>query len=241
MAGTLDPCPGIRLEHPLRMRRRAILCMLVSVYALSCNSARAQGVAGTIGVFVSEYIRAFNAKDVSRLRSLEHPASIACVTSDAQYFYDEMLKVHIRDPIPPAPRVETKPVAGTQELPGKGWAEFPIRPSHEIHLTYSRGPEESADLTVWAVRQGDRWYQVEPCLTTAALEALRADEPDRRARIADAQARVASIEEPLRSELKALIREGKPITARKRYQAATGTDLDAAMLVIYHLTAEALR
>ena len=218
-----------------------MLCMLVSIYASPCSSTPAQGASGTISVFVNQYIQAFNAKDLEQLRSLLHPASIACVASQAQYFYDEMLKTHIREPIPRTARVDTKTVDDHQELPGKGWAEFPIRPSHEIHVTYSRGPEDSADLIVWAVQQNGRWYQVEPCLTAAAVDSLRADEPARRERIAAAQARVASIEEPLRSELKALIREGKPITAQKRYQAATGSDLNTAMLVIYHLTAEALR
>lgn len=52
---------------------------------------------------------------------------------------------------------------------------------------------------------------------------------------------MAAIDEPLRSELKRLIREGKTVTAQKRYQAAEGTDLETAMLVIYHLTPEALK
>lgn len=114
-------------------------------------------------------------------------------------------------------------------------------PTHQIHLTYSRGPEDSADLILWAVRRSDRWFLVDPCLTPAALQTLRADEPARQARLAQTQARVAAIDEPLRSELERLIREGKTVTAQKRYQAAEGTDLETAMLVIYHLTPEALK
>jgi hypothetical protein len=152
-----------------------------------------------------------------------------------------MLAVQIRDPIPPAYHVDARQVDAAQVLPGTGWADFPVRPAQEIHLTFSRGPEESADLIIWTAQRGDRWYQVEPCLTPTALESLRADEPARQARVARAQARVAAIQEPLRSELKTLIREGKTITAQKRYQAATGTDLETAMVVIYHLTPEALK
>jgi hypothetical protein len=212
---------------------------MVAALVSCCAPAQAQSIPRTVDALTAAYVRAFNAKDVSTLRSLLHPASIACITPESRYFCDEMLAVHIRDPIPATYHVEMKPVANNLELPGKGWAEFPVRPTQQIRLTFSRGPEESADLIVWAMRQGNRWYQVEPCLTATALQTLKADEPARKARVAEAQARVAAIQEPLRSELKALIRQGRTVTAEKRYQAATGSDLESAMLVIYHLTPEA--
>jgi hypothetical protein len=222
-------------------RQAIIVVLLTSSLFSSCAATQAQGVRGSVDEFLVEYVTAFNAKDVDRLRSLLHPRSLACITSDNKRIYDEALAVLIRDPIPSRHEFRTTLVGAQNELPFKGYAEFPIRPSHEIRITYSRGLEDSAEHELWLLLERDRWYEVDPCMTEATLKGLQADEPARQARIAKTRALVVAINEPLRSELKALIREGKSSSARQRYQDASGQDADASALVVYQLTPEAIQ
>ncbi len=123
-------------------------------------------------------------------------------------------------------------------MPGRGYFEFPVRPSHQIEIKYSLG-ENNGIIVLAVVGEAGRWYEVEPCVTRETLKNYRDGEASRRANAEKVRALVAAIKEPLRSELKALIREQKYQTARARFEQATGQAPGInGMLVIRELKTE---
>lgn len=189
--------------------------------------------------FVEEYLAVRNARDVPRLKSLLHPNSLACITAENKSFYDDRTTQLLNeDRVPTDYEVKITPIRGTDELPWKGYFEFPVRPSHQIEIKYSLG-EDSGMIVLAVVNESGRWYEVDPCATKETLKNYSEGQASRRALAEKAKALVAAIKEPLRSELLALIREQKYQTARARYEQATNqTPGINGMLVIRELKAE---
>jgi hypothetical protein len=212
--------------------------LVASMFLSSCAHSQAQGIRGDIKEFVAQYVAALNAKDTVRLNSFLHPKSIACVTKDTKPYYDEGMAIHLRDPIPANYTYTLSPLDTKAPQPLEGYAQFPVRPSHQLQIEYDEG-EDHGVVLVWLVQEKDRWLQDDPCATEQVLKQFRDDEPARKERVAKHKALVAAIQEPLRSELLALLREHKTVTATKRYQEASGENYETSMFVIYELTPEA--
>ena len=217
-----------------------LLPILVSLLTCSCSHTKAQGIRGDIKDLAAQYVAAVNAKDVERLNSFLHPLSLACMTPDTKDYDDRALATRIRDSIPTTYEFKTTPVDEKEIKSIESYARFPVRPALRLQIDFGEG-EDHGTLLLWLLQEKGRWYQVEPCLTEQTLKEFRDDEPARKARVAKTLALVAEIKEPLRSELKTMIRDHKTVTATKRYQEASGQDYETCMMVIYELTPEARR
>jgi hypothetical protein len=224
----------------MKIREAAMLSWLWALVAsvLICSSylrTRAQGVGGDVKDFVSEYVAALNAKNVTRLDALLHPQSLTCVTPETKSYYDEARAAQMRDPIAAnyTLRVSVPDDKELKSLDGS-W-RFPVRPTRKLQIEYRQG-EDSGILLLWLVQENGRWFEDDPCATEKTLKEFHDDEPARQKRIAHSKALAAAIKEPLRSELIGLLREHKTTTATMRYQKATGSDYETSMLVIYELT-----
>ena len=214
------------------------LLFLASVLACSCSNGSAQGVPGTVDDFVKAYVDALDAKDVARLNSLLHPKSLACVTPENRDYYDQARAAAIREPVPADYKVEVTPPDDRDLHLGPTFGEFPVRPTQKVQIHYQEG-EDAGTAVLFLVQEKGRWLEDDPCVSQQMLKQFRDDEPARKERIAKTDALVAAIQEPLRSQLKALIREHKTMTATKQYQQASGQDYETCMFVIYELTPEA--
>ena len=214
----------------------AFLCL--SSVAQSTNSPVQKEPASMSGL-VAEYVAARNAKDLPRLKSLLHPKSLECITAENKDFYDDRTTLLLNeDRVPTNYELKITPIRGKDELPWKGYFEFPVRPSHQIEIKYSLG-EDNGMIVLAVVHERGRWYEVDPCATRETLKNYREGEAARRAQAEKTKALVTAIKEPLRSELQALIREQKYQTARTRYEQATGQAPGInGMLVIRELKAE---
>jgi hypothetical protein len=191
---------------------------------------------------VVEYLAARNAKDLPRLKSLLHPKSLECITAENKDFYDDRITLLLNeDRVPTNYELKITPIRGTDELPQNRYFEFPVRPSHQIEIKYSLG-EDNGMIVLAVVHESGRWYEVDSCATRETLKNYREGEAARRAQAEKVKALVTAIKEPLRSELRALIREQKYQTARARYEQAAGQAPGInGMLVIRELKAELRR
>lgn len=213
------------------------LCLL-SCLLVSCAHTQAQGVSGDVKNFVTQYVAAFNAKDMRQLNALLHPKSLACVTPENKNYYDEAMAVHLRDPIPANYTFTVSPVNQSNMKSMESMWRFPVPPTGQLQIEYQQG-EDSGIVLVYLVQENGRWLQDDPCATEQTLKEFREDAAARKQRIAEHKAMAAAIKEPLRSELIGLLREHNTSTATKRYQEATGKDYETSMFVIYELESEA--
>src|SRR5215475_7204803 len=216
--------------------RPIALISLASLLALaiSCSSSGAGQTNHpvTIDAFVKSYVASINSRDLAANRSLWQAKSLACVTSDSSQFYDRAFKVSSRHGIPNDYKFTAKPIGPDEKLDFEGYAFFPARPTQEIQIDYTQGQENSGTVILWLVQEGKGWAEVFPCATSETLQNFKAKLPEINANEEKTKALVDALQDPLRSELIALLRQGKSSTAATHFAEATKQDRATAMYVI---------
>lgn len=183
--------------------------------------------------FAQAYLSAITSQDIERYKRLLHPRTRACITPANAEFFNTIFARRVG-------RVARNPHTSVRKLKDLGMIKaaqhnglaYPDRPSHafEINLI-STGARQSA-IVAFAVRENGIWYEVLPCPSTKSLELmkqakLRAVADSIRAReVAD------TLQDPLRSEILALLREMGAVSATRRYSEAAQVDITMARRVI---------
>lgn len=184
--------------------------------------------------FAAEYVAAVNGGDVERLRRLVHPKSLACITDQNRDFFDEILARDLRRKLPGPYRVVSVRVLDKSAPPmaPPRMVAYPVQPTHQIQIDVDTGPASSVTVIRELALSNGAWLAVLPCPTAEGLAAFRVAKRTADERQARAKALVAQLPEPLRSELKGLLKEGRRVEAMKRYSAASGEDLTMANRVV---------
>lgn len=219
----------------MRMPGVLAVCSLLALAGCASSLSETNNHPATVQQLVSQFVAATNAHDVKGLNALLHPKSLACVTPENRDFYDRAVAISLRQPIPLNYHFTDTVVAEQDKLPAYGYGVFPVRPTHQIQLEYTNGAEDSGTVMFWLVNEGGRWYKDDPCINADVIKQFHDDLSNIKAREAATKALVAQIKDPLLSELKALLKEGKGATASQRYAQATGKDGDTSLAVIDEL------
>jgi hypothetical protein len=104
---------------------------------------------------------------------------------------------------------------------------LPVQPTYEIQIQFE-GELVGEYLAPW----NGAWFQVLECPDQGGMASfhrkLAADAVQQK----KAEQLLAELKDPLRSELRDLLRQHQKIDAIKKYQAATGAELTAAVMVM---------
>jgi hypothetical protein len=182
-------------------------------------------------VFAARYVAAINARDAKGILAMYNAKSLACITPQTKDFYDAVIPVHASDRVPADYRISLLPVNEGNVKALADSQTFPVKPLNELHIDYQQG-EESGTVILYLVRENGRWVGDFPCATEAALKQYRDQAPQRKEFEAHCKALADGIQQPLRNELIALLRDHKRSTALDRYRAASGQDFRTAVFVI---------
>jgi len=210
---------------------------IVALTGIATSSARAQqtAVPPDVKAFAAQYVAVFNSKDKAKLEALNAPESLACITPANRDVYDSLLTMQMRDHVPPKYLLTCVPVNENNLQALASMGHFAVKPERELHIDYQYpGTNDGGQLVLWLVRQNGRWMADFPCMSDEAIKQFR----DNAAAREHYKAMAADIQEPLRSELVAMLRQHKSGEASTRYQQATGSDMKTAMLVINALQDE---
>ena len=186
-------------------------------------------VPADVKAFAAEYVGAWNAKDPARLARLIVPESRACVTAQNKAVYDEIQRTEMRDAVAPGYLLSLMPVneGNLKAMASEGY--FLVKPERELRIDYNYpNSRDGGQLLLYLVHENGRWMSVFPCMTPHAIQDYRDGAADR----AHYKAIAAGIQEPLRSELMAMLQKRQTGEAEERYKAATGCDMRTAMLVV---------
>jgi hypothetical protein len=216
---------------------RSLCLILISLCAACCARAQAQVSQAEAKAFVTEYVAAYDSKDAARLQALYDFKSRACFTGEGKDFYDGALAVMWRNPIPAN---YTFTVSAINEINMKAiesFGRFALKPTRELHIDYQQG-DDVGSVVVYLAHQNGRWRADQPCPSEQSLKQFRDEAPARKEREAHFKSLADAIQEPVRSQLIALLREHKTAAAIDRYKEASGQDSQTAMLVINQLALE---
>ena len=112
---------------------------------------------------------------------------------------------------------------------------FPVRPTQQVQIDYTKGLENVGTVIFWLAQEDAGWAEVFPCATQETLNDFNAKLPEINAQEAKTRALVDSLQDPLRAELVTMLQQGKSSSAAARYAEATKQDRSSAMYVIEEL------
>jgi hypothetical protein len=238
MAGPLRAaCQHVNFGKETAMKysaRRPVCCILLTIAFASYANAQNQAVPQDVRAFAARYVTAINAKDASRIRAMYNSKSLACITPQTQEFYDAVMPVHSSDHVPADYTISLLPV-NEDNLKALAVSQtFPVEPLKELHIDYQQG-EESGTVVIWLARENGRWVGDFPCATETALKRYRDEAPQRKELEARYKALADGIQQPLRGELIAMLRDHKRSSALTRYHEASGQDYKTSIFVINDL------
>lgn len=214
--------------------RRPVCCILLTIAIASYANAQNQAVPEDVRVFAARYAAAINAKDAARIRAMYNSKSLACITPQTREFYDAVMPVHSSDHVPADHTVSLLPVNEDNLKALADSQTFPVKPLKELHIDYQQG-EESGTVVIWLARENGRWVGDFPCATETALKKYRDEAPQRKELEAHYKVLADGIQQPLRGELIAMLRDHKRSSALTRYRESSGQDYKTSLFVINDL------
>ena len=205
-------------------------CFIAVTFAVPLNVlAQNASVPPDVKAFAAQYVAAFNAKDKVRLEALYLPESRACITPANHDVYDAMLRMEMRDRIPPDYQLTFTAVNENNLKAAATLATYAVKPERELHIDYQYpGTNDGGQSFLAMVRRDGRWMADFPCMTPHAIQDFRDSAVDRE----HYRALAAAIKEPLRSQLLVMVRAHQDGEAATRYQQVAGGDMSTAMAVI---------
>lgn len=230
----------VATNHLKFVKRRFLWLILISLCAACYAHAQTQVTQADAKAFVTEYVAAYNSKDAARLQGLYDSKSRACFTGEGKDFYDGAMAAMSRDPIPAKYTFKVSAINEINMKAMESFGRFALKPTRELHIDYQQG-DDVGSVIVYLVQENGRWRADQPCASEQSLKQFRDDAPARKEREAHFKSLANSIQEPLRSQLTALVREHKTAQAIDRYKKASGQDSQTAMLVIHQLALDAKR
>ena len=215
---------------------RALLILVVASAGLLAFSGEVVAQTSPLSpeqtAFVERYVDAVRAKDTHRLKALVHPKSLACIQSDAAAFFDDVFASRIRDRADAQYRASVQPIAPGQPLLMEGDVTYPVRPTHWIQVDLAPGGTSGTILMVQVVAERGTWLEVLPCPTPATLAKYRAAKATASTQEHRARELLTNLKDPLRAELRQLLRDGRKVSAIMRYNQEAGEDLSLSRRVI---------
>lgn len=187
--------------------------------------------------FADAYLAAATGRDIERYKALLHPRTRACMSAANADYFDAIFKRRVNNvPMSPKTSVETLPdtVPFLQMFEAQGY-RMPVRPTHAFHIDIATTGSKLYGISAFSALEKGVWYEVIPCPTAEALEAMKKGKARSDSVKARAKTLAAELRDPLRSEILGLVKKDETIKAMKRYAEVAKVDITTAKLVVDEL------
>ena len=209
-------------------KTKIIFCIIIAtlfVYAFAAEPDQTQ--------FISDYVAAVNRKDVDGLKRLVHPKCLACINNENQDYFDDYFSREIKESIPNSYKITNiTPIGNAEPLLMAEAFSYPVRPTHWVQIDFTRGTYDSKSILRQIVKVEDAWFMVVPCPTLDTVKRFRQAKIAKEKQKERAKVLFEKLNDPILSELKKLLGEGKKVQALKRYSSVTGESLSMAKEVL---------
>lgn len=181
--------------------------------------------------FVKPWIDALRSKDTARIEKFFHPATRACMNASTKDFFDFVVDRE-EESVPAGgyhvSRIEPLKGAPPALLPADGFP-YPVHPAYDLDVQF-----DQSDLILgrFLAKSNGSWFEVYPCPNAKGMAYFRKQLAEGEAQQHQAAQIAAGLKDPLRSELKGLLRQQRKVDAIQKVRQATGVDLAMAMRVV---------
>jgi hypothetical protein len=203
----------------------SVALLAASAFAASDDQASIQST------FVKPWVEALQSNDKAGLERLFHPAVRACINSSTREFFDIGI-ARLMDPSPRGKYIITKlaPMTGPMPafLPEDGF-RVPVNPTYDMNLQFD---QSDVVMAIFLAQWNGGWYEVFPCPNEKGMAYFRQSLVDYAAAEKKAAEVAASLNEPVRIEIRNLLRQKDYGRVVDKVRAATGVDTGMAMRVM---------
>ncbi len=158
--------------------------LIAFVVAAAGNAALSEPVAAASDspadaaqkALVTSYVAAVNAKDLDELKAVIHPKCLAAINDDNRYMVSRILDGELLDAIPADYQVSVEPVRKDQLEGTKGFAVFPVQPTHNIKINWFPAKNTLKSRWLFVVREDGKWLEVLAIPTPETVQRFRAQQ-----------------------------------------------------------------
>jgi hypothetical protein len=112
-----------------------------------------------------------------------------------------------------------------------------VRPTHAFHLDLITTGGQHESLVAFAIVEDGTWYEVLECPTAQTAEEFRTAKTRAAKDSATAHKLAKSLRDPVRGELLAMVKDGRELSAVRRYAEVSGVEYAMAKQVVSALAA----
>jgi hypothetical protein len=204
--------------------------LVVSLVLLAGRALAASDDVAIQSTFVKPWIEALRSRDKARIEQFSHPAVRACINPGTKEYFDHILDLEADSDTSGADHI-TK-LAPVKSLPAGLFPEdgfrIPVQPTYEIQVDFDHGEL----MMEYLAELNGSWFEVLLCPNEKGMAYFRKQMAETAEQRKKAVQLLTELKDPLRSELKDLLKRQQKIDAIKKYQAAASVDLTTAVLVI---------
>ncbi len=205
--------------------------LAISLALLVTTAFAASDDAAIQSTFVNPWVEALRSKDTARLERFLHPAVRACINPGTKDFFGDIVEHEAQSDVSGPYRViklEPMRQAAPTFLPAED-VQYPVQPTYEVDIEFE---QRNLVFTRFLAPSNGSWLVVFPCPNEKGIAYLRKQRIRGVEQEKTAARLLLELKEPLRGELRDLLRRQQKIDAIHKYQAAASVDLTTAVSVI---------
>jgi hypothetical protein len=205
--------------------------LAISLALLAASALGASDQEAIQSTFLNPWVEALRSKDKARVERLLHPAVRACITPSTKEFFDTDFERQT-DSVPSGGYHITKfaPITGA---PPAFWPQdgfrYPVQPTYDVDVQFDQG---DLIMVLFLAQSNGAWYEVGECPNEKGMAYFRQTLVDYAEAEKKAAQLAASLKDPLRSELRELLRQEQYGPVIQKIKDATGVDTGMAMRVM---------
>jgi len=186
--------------------------------------------------FAAQFVQSVQAEDPAQVRALIPPTTLKCFDKSRQEFLDVWIKKQFRFKIPDKHKISVSVLPPDMAKPSK-IATYPVRGTHLMGFEFTTA-DSTITINEMIGQEAGKWYLTPPCPTEAGLERFAKIQKFRAAGEERAEQAYAKIQEPLKSQLLALIAKHDNASAWKLCIRSLHVDFMTAQAVVEKLASE---
>ena len=148
-------------------------------------------------------VDAMYAQDFAALKALFAPSTLKCIGKNQDFLIDRMKK-QFALPISKKYELTITKLPPGMMAPNK-YSTYPMLPTHLMGMEFIDQDGDNATVNLTIGQEDGKWYEAQPCPTELGMERFAKLVQMRAQRHARAQAEMAQVKDPVKSQLLALI------------------------------------
>ncbi len=175
-------------------------------------------------------------KDYAAMEKLFAPSTLKCIGKKRDFLHDRIRR-EFDLPISKNYRLTITKLP-PNAMSKNPYVTYPMPPTHLMGLEFPTESGDTATVNKTIGQERGKWYEVQPCPTQLGMQRFAQIEQKREAGLAQAKAALPRVQEPLKSQLLALIAKRDNADAWKLCMSSLHVDFSTAHGIVELLAGE---